>query len=37
VFARIEELLAAYAAAPRQDTPREAVTRNILSAASRFK
>jgi alanine-synthesizing transaminase len=37
VFARIEELLTSYAAAPRQESPREAVTRNIVSAASRFK
>ena len=37
VFARIEELLTSYAAVPRQDSPREAVTRNIVSAASRFK
>jgi alanine-synthesizing transaminase len=37
VFARIEELLTSYAAVPRHDSPREAVTRNIVSAASRFK
>jgi len=37
VFARIEELLAEYAAVDRQSTPREALTRNALSAASRSR
>jgi len=37
VFARIEELLTAYAAAPRQQSVRETVTRNVLRRVSRFK
>src|SRR5215831_14834661 len=37
VFARIEELLTAYAAAPRQQGVRETVTRNVIRTASRFK
>jgi len=37
VFGRIEELLTAYAAAPRQLGAREAVTRNVIRSASRFK
>jgi alanine-synthesizing transaminase len=37
VFARIEELLTAYAAAPRQLSVRETVTRNVIRRVSRFK
>ena len=37
VFARIEEQLTAYAAAPRQLGVRETVTRNVVRRASRFK
>ncbi len=35
VFARIEELLASYAALPRQRSPREAVVGKVLRAASK--
>jgi alanine-synthesizing transaminase len=37
VFARIEGLLTAYAAAPRQLSVRETVTRNVIRRVSRFK
>jgi len=37
VFTRIEELLTAYASAPRQQSVREAVTRNVIRRVSRFK
>jgi alanine-synthesizing transaminase len=37
VFARIEELLTAYAAATRQQGARDTVTRNVIRTASRFK
>ena len=37
VFSRIEELLTAYAAAPRQQGVREMVTRSAIRRASRFK
>ena len=37
VFARIEELLSTYAAAPREGAAREAMTRNVLSALPRLK
>ena len=37
VFARIEELLADYAAVERHGTPREVLTRNIPSVASRSR
>ncbi len=37
VFARIEELLTTYAALARQLHAREAVTRNVIRSASRFK
>jgi alanine-synthesizing transaminase len=37
VFKRIEELLAAYAALPRQRSAREAVIRNVAHSASRLK
>ena len=37
VFGRIEELLIAYAAAPRQLNVRETVTRNVIRRVSRFK
>jgi alanine-synthesizing transaminase len=37
VFTRIEELLTAYASAPRQQSVREAVTRSVIRRVSRFK
>jgi alanine-synthesizing transaminase len=37
VFARVEELLTAYAAVPRQQGARETVTRNVIRSVSRFK
>jgi alanine-synthesizing transaminase len=37
VFARIEDLLTAYAAAARQQGARDTVTRNVIRTASRFK
>jgi alanine-synthesizing transaminase len=37
VFTRIEELLGTYAAAARHSTPRDALARNVVGAASRFK
>ena len=37
VFARIEELLSTYAAAPREGAAREAMTRNVLSALPLLK
>jgi alanine-synthesizing transaminase len=37
VFARIEELLSTYAAAPREGAARESMTRNVLSALPRLK
>jgi len=37
VFARVEELLAAYAAATRQQGARDTVTRNVIRSVSRLK
>jgi len=37
VFARIDELLTAYAASARQQGARDTVTRNVIRTASRFK
>jgi alanine-synthesizing transaminase len=37
VFARIEELLTAYAAVTRQQSARETVTRNVIRSVSRLK
>jgi len=37
VFARIEDLLGAYAAAARHSAPRDGAARNVVGGASRFK